>query len=134
MQKFLEKYYSPDEPIILACSAGPDSMFLLYKFLKTNFKKNLVVCYFNHKTRIETEDEEKFLEEFCEKENIAFETANCDFKKIQKLYPSKSFEELAREKRYQFFQAIAQIYKTNKIITAHHLDDKIETFYFNLNR
>jgi tRNA(Ile)-lysidine synthase len=109
-------------------------MYLLHKILETNFKKNLVVCYFNHKTRIETEDEEKFLENFCKKENIAFETAFCDFEKIQKLYPSKSFEELAREKRYQFFQAIAQIYKANKIITAHHLDDKIETFYFNLNR
>jgi tRNA(Ile)-lysidine synthase len=109
-------------------------MYLLYKILKTSFKKNLIVCYFNHKTRPETEDEEKFLENFCKKENIAFETAFCDFEKIQKLYPSKSFEELAREKRYQFFQAIAQIYKAQKIITAHHLDDKIETFYFNLNR
>jgi len=134
IQNFLEKYYSKDEPIILACSAGPDSMFLLYKILETGYKNNLVVCYFNHKTRIETEDEENFLEELCKKENIAFETASCDFAKIQKLYPSKSFEELAREKRYQFFDAICNIYKTNKVLTAHHLDDKIETFFFNLVR
>ncbi len=134
MQKTLEKYYTPEEPVILACSAWPDSMYLLHKILETDFKKNLIVCYFNHKTRIETEDEEQYLEKFCKKEDITFETASCDFEKIQKLYPSKSFEELAREKRYQFFQAIAQIYKGQKIITAHHLDDKIETFYFNLNR
>jgi tRNA(Ile)-lysidine synthase TilS/MesJ len=41
---------------------------------------------------------------------------------------------LAREKRYQFFDAILNIYKINKVILAHHLDDKIETFFFNLVR
>jgi tRNA(Ile)-lysidine synthase len=134
IKNFIEKYYKKDEPIILACSAGPDSMFLLYQILKTKYKKNLIVCYFNHKTRPETEDEEQFLENLCKKEKITFETAFCDFEKIKKLYPSKSFEELAREKRYQFFDAICNIYKTNKVITAHHLDDKIETFMFNLLR
>lgn len=134
MQDFIEKYYTNNEPIILACSAGPDSMYLLYNLLKTDYKKNIVVCYFNHKTRPETEIEEKFLEELSKKENVSFETASCDFEKIKKLYPSKSFEELAREKRYQFFDAICNIYKSKKVITAHHLDDKIETFYFNLNR
>ncbi len=134
IETFLQKYYSKNEAIIIWCSAWPDSMFLLYKILETTYKKNLVVCYFNHKTRAETEDEELFLEKLCKKENIAFETASCDFEKIKKLYPSKSFEELAREKRYQFFDAILWIYKTNKIILAHHLDDKIETFFFNLAR
>jgi len=134
IEQFLTKYYKENEPVIIWCSAGPDSMFLLYKILETKYKKNLVVCYFNHKTRPETDIEEKFLEELCKKENIAFETASTDFEKLKQLYPSKSFEELAREKRYQFFDAILWIYKSNKIILAHHLDDKIETFFFNLAR
>ncbi|MDQ7009647.1 MAG: tRNA lysidine(34) synthetase TilS [Candidatus Gracilibacteria bacterium] len=134
MQSFLEKYYKDDEPVILACSAGPDSMYLLYKILQTTFKKNLVVCYFNHKTRSETDIEEKFLEDLGKKENFAVEVASCDFEKIKKLYPQKGFEELAREKRYQFFDAILNIYKSDKVILAHHLDDKIETFFFNLVR
>lgn len=62
------------------------------------------------------------------------EVAECDFEKIQKLYPSKSFEELAREKRYQFFEAVCHIYTSSYILTAHHLDDKIETFFFHLVR
>ena len=134
IQIFLEKYYKIDEPVILACSAWPDSMFLLYKILETSFRKNLVVCYFNHKTRPETDIEEKFLEELWKKEGFLVESASCDFEKIKKLYPQKWFEELAREKRYQFFNAILQIYKTDKVILAHHLDDKIETFFFNLAR
>lgn len=134
IKKFLEKYYLKDEPIILACSTWPDSMFLLYKILETDYKNNLVVCYFNHKTRPETQDEEKFIENLAKEKWFKIEIASCDFEKIKKLYPSKSFEELAREKRYQFFNAILNIYNSDKIITAHHLDDKIETFFFNLVR
>ncbi|MBT3729087.1 hypothetical protein HOF65_06095 [bacterium] len=53
---------------------------------------------------------------------------------MQKLYPSKSFEELAREKRYAFLNAVMNIHNAKYIITAHHLDDKLETFIFNLSR
>lgn len=131
---FLEKYYWSNDPIILACSAGPDSMFLLYHILESSYAKNLVVCYFNHKTRWETDDEEKFLEDLSLEKWFQFEVASCDFEKIQSLYPAKSFEELAREKRYQFFDAIMNIYGAKYVLTGHHLDDKIETFMFHMLR
>ncbi len=51
-----------------------------------------------------------------------------------KLYPSKWFEELAREKRYQFFEALQHIHQATYLITAHHLDDRIETMLFNMIR
>lgn len=89
IQTFLEKYYSPDEKVILACSTGADSMFLLYQILQTSFKKNLVACYFNHKTRAQCDEEELFLQELGEKEGFLVEVAECDFEKIQKLYPGK---------------------------------------------
>jgi hypothetical protein len=38
-------------------------MFLLYKILETKYAKNIIACYFNHKTRLETDLEERFLEE-----------------------------------------------------------------------
>ncbi len=134
IEKFLSKYFSENDPIILACSTGPDSMYLLYKILETKYAKNLVACYFNHKTRPETDDEEAFLEGLWKEKWFKVEIASCDFEKIKTLYPSKSFEELAREKRYAFFDAILNIYKSKYVITAHHLDDKIETFIFNLAR
>jgi tRNA(Ile)-lysidine synthase len=109
-------------------------MFLLYKILETKYKKNLVVCHFNHNTRPETQEEEDFLIVLSKKYDFKIEIASANFENLKKLYPSKSFEELAREKRYQFFDAVLNIYKSNKIILAHHLDDKIETFFFNLIR
>ena len=135
LENFLQKYYQKDEPIILACSTGPDSMFLLYELLKTSFKNNIIACYFNHKLRIEADEEEIFLENLWKKLWFKVEIASADIKKIRdSLYPSISLEELAREKRYMFFSAICEIYNTKKLMTAHHLDDKIETFFFNLAR
>lgn len=134
IQAFLEKYYSPGEKIILACSTGADSMFLLYEILKTSYKDNLVACYFNHNTREQCQLEEEFLLELWEKEGFQVEVAECDFEKIQKLYPSKSFEELAREKRYQFFDAVCHLHESKQVLLAHHLDDRIETYMFNMLR
>ncbi|MFA5916778.1 MAG: tRNA lysidine(34) synthetase TilS [Candidatus Gracilibacteria bacterium] len=134
LQSFLEKYYSPDDKIILACSTGPDSMYLLYEILKTTYKDNLVACYFNHKLRIEADEEEIFLEKLGKKLGFQVEIGSADIKAIHKKVSSKSIEEIAREKRYQFLNAILNIHNSKYILTAHHLDDKIETFFFNLAR
>ncbi len=135
INNFLEKYYSENEPIILACSTWPDSMFILYEILKTKYAKNLVACYFNHKLRTESDLEEDFIEELWKKYNFKVEIAESKIKEIRdSFYPSLGLEEVAREKRYAFLNAILNIYNTEKIITWHHLDDKIETFFFNLAR
>lgn len=134
LEKFLQKYYTKDQKIILACSTWPDSMFLLYKILQTSFKNNLVACYFNHKIRPEADYEEIFLENLWKKLWFQVEIWEANIKKIQTLYPSISLEELARKKRYDFLWVIRDIYKSPFVLTAHHLDDKIETFLFNLTR
>ncbi len=135
INSFLTKHYKKDEKIILACSTWPDSMFLLYKILETKYKNNLVVCYFNHKLRKEADQEEKWIENLAKEKWFTIEIADCEIKKIRdQFYPSKWLEEVAREKRYAFLNAILNIYEADKIITGHHLDDKIETFFFNLVR
>lgn len=131
---FLEKHLTLDEPFILACSTGADSMFLLYKILETPYRKNLVAAYFNHNTRTQCKQEEDFLLELGKKEGFQVEIWECDFEKIKSLYPSKSFEELAREKRYQFLDALCHIHSAKKVFLAHHLDDRIETMLFNMLR
>lgn len=134
IEQFLKKYFKEDEKIILACSTWPDSMFLLYEILKTSYKNNLVACYFNHKLRPEADIEEKFLEDLWKKLWFQVEIWSANIKEIQKLYPSIWIEELARTKRYEFLWVIRDILKAPYVITAHHLDDKIETFFLNLAR
>ena len=135
MEKFLEKYFKKDEKVIVWCSAWPDSMFLVYKILETKFAKNLVICYFNHNLREEALEEEKFLEDLAKEKWFQIEIWDAKIKELkEKFYKSISLEELARQKRYEFFNAILNIYNSDKILLAHHLDDKIETFFFNLVR
>jgi len=43
-------------------------------------------------------------------------------------------EEAARERRYEFLKSIREKYKARFILTAHHLDDSIETVVFNFIR
>lgn len=135
IEEFLEKNYNNDEKIILACSTWPDSMFLLYKILETKYKDNLIVCYFNHKLRNESDEEEKWIEDLWKTLWFKVEIGDCEIEKIRdQFYPSKWLEEVARDKRYAFLNAILNIHEASKIITGHHLDDKIETFFFNLVR
>ena len=135
MEKFLEKYFKKDEKVIVWCSAWPDSMFLVYKILETKFAKNLVICYFNHNLREEAFEEERFLEDLAKEKWFQIEIWDAKIKELkEKFYKSISLEELARQKRYEFFNAILNIYNSDKILLAHHLDDKIETFFFNLVR
>lgn len=135
LEEFLSKYYKKDEPIILACSTWADSMFLLYKILETSYRDNLVASYFNHKLRKQSDQEETWIEKMWKEKWFKVELAQANIKEIRdKFYPSKWIEEIAREKRYAFLNTLLNIYKTDKIITAHHLDDKIETFFFNLAR
>ena len=94
LQTFLDENYSKDEHIILACSTGPDSMFLLYELLKTSYKNKIVACYFNHKLRNQADLEEEFLLDLWEKLGFKVEVASADIKKIRdSLYPSISLEE-----------------------------------------
>jgi len=52
MKSFLEKHHiTPETRIIIACSGGADSMFLLSEILKIHPKENAVVAHFNHNLR-----------------------------------------------------------------------------------
>lgn len=135
LEKILDKYYWPNDPVIIGCSTWPDSMYLLHKILETKYAKNLVACYFNHQLRPESDQEELFIEKLWKEKWFKVEIASADIRKIRdNFHPSKWIEEVAREKRYAFFNAICNVYEMNKVLTAHHLDDKIETFFFNLAR
>ena len=134
ISSFLDKYIAKDEKVLVACSAWPDSMFLLYHLMESDYRDNIVVCYFNHETRPECEEEQDFLIELWQNKGFKVECSHYNFDNIQDNAPSKCFEELAREKRYTFFRDMKKKYSAQFIITGHHLDDRIETFFFNMVR
>ena len=118
---------SEKEPIVVGCSSGPDSMALLH-YLNNNIKNKIICCHINHNVRKESKEEQKYLKEYCMKQNIIFETTT-----INK-YKENNFENEARKKRYAFYEKILKKYHSKYLFLAHHGDDLIETILMKISR
>ena len=116
-----------DKYVIIGVSAGPDSMALLH-ILENNLNCKLVCAHINHNVRIQSDEEEKYLKEYCQKKNIIFEST-----KIES-YNEKNFENEARTKRYAFYEKILTKYNSHNLFLAHHGDDLIETVIMKIIR
>lgn len=108
----------PRQPYILACSGGPDSMAAL-AFLR-NGKHNFEVAYFHHGTS-HGDDALKFICLCCNNLNINLHVGHISREKENRESP----EEFFRKERYRFLSSFNKI-----VITAHHLDDCVETWLF----
>lgn len=101
---------------------------VLFDFCLKKFEKEeIVVCHFNHGTRASADLDEKFVKKICEEKNVKF------FSKKETLGENVS-EDFARKKRYEFLEKVAEENGAEKIFTAHHLDDLIESVAINFLR
>ena len=116
-----------NNPIVIGCSAGPDSMALLH-YLHTHYKNKIIVAHINHNIRKQSLIEENYLSTFCINNNITFETTTI------KEYKENNFENEARNKRYEFYEKILHKYNTKYLFLAHHGDDLIETILMKITR
>ena len=119
-----------NDVIVVGNSGGPDSMALTYVLLKLRKKIGFkIICaHINHNVRIESKDEAKFLENYCQKNGIFFEHM------IIEKYGDDNFHNEARTIRYNFFEKIVKKYNANYLMTAHHADDLMETVLMRLVR
>ena len=116
-----------DKHIIIGVSSGPDSMALLH-MLKNNLHCNIVCAHINHNVRKESNEEEQFLKEYCNQNNIIFESLKIDS------YHENNFENEARKKRYTFYESLLKKYNSHNLFLAHHGDDLIETVIMKIIR
>ena len=120
------------EKVIVTCSGGADSIFLLHILNKLGF--DCVVAHCNFHLRSEESDrDENFVREFCERENLPLLVEHFDTKQYaadNKL----SIEMAARELRYAWFENLRVQYDAQAIAVAHHSDDSIETILLNMLR
>ncbi|MGE8434709.1 tRNA lysidine(34) synthetase TilS [Chryseobacterium joostei] len=122
---------------LLAVSGGADSMVLASLFQdlmnKTQGKEHsFQIAHINYKLRGKDSDlDQKVVQDFCEKNHIKFHLYEVS-EKDQK--PENSIQLWARELRYAFFKEIQQKEKLEFLVTAHHLNDQLETFIINLSK
>jgi len=130
--KNVTKNVAPGSTLIVGVSGGPDSMYLLHRCmeLSENMRLKLIVAHVNHGLRDKESDvDEKFVKEVCEKNGLKFKNLRINLKKSR-----ANVEEAGRDARYNFFETLRKQHKATWILTAHHLNDNIETMLFNLIR
>lgn len=113
------------EKNLLAFSAGTDStaLFFILKALHVEFDIALV----NYKTRPQSDKEEEYAKELAKKYNLRVYTSTCKL-------DSSNFEKSAREARYAFFEETIEKHSYTNLLTAHHLNDRLEWFLMQLSR
>ncbi len=110
--------------IILSVSGGVDSTVLLYLLKELN--ADLVIVHFNHQQRPESALEAEYVKTLSEKFGFPFEYFELDIK--------ENFHNEAHNQRRFHLINVAKKYETDVIITAHHLDDLLETILMRLSR
>ena len=118
--------------LLIACSGGLDSVVLARLMKELNYNISLAHCNFSLRG-LESNEDESFVEKLADKLSIPvfikkFET---------KMYASEnkvSTQVAARDLRYQWFNELQKEKSFDYILTGHHLDDDLETFFINLSR
>ena len=118
--------------LLIAISGGVDSVVLTQLFHSLNYTISLAHCNFNLRD-LESNKDEKFVKNLGKQLNRETFTTSFNTNKYASLNKT-STQIAARELRYNWFQKLAEENKFDYILTAHHVDDNLETFLINLSR
>lgn len=127
------------DKLVLGVSGGPDSMCMLNVLLEikkdesNSLNFEITVAHINHMIRQEAEDDAKYVEEYCKKNDIEFHKKSIDVKEMAN-NKKMGLEEAGREARYTFFDEVLKKVGANKIAIAHNKNDNAETVLMNLFR
>ncbi len=110
---------------LLAFSAGVDSTALFFILQKLDIEFDIAIV--DYGIRDESKDEVLYAKELANRFNKKIFIKNAP--KFD-----NNFEANAREFRYDFFENIIRSHNYHNLITAHHLNDKLEWFLMRLSK
>ncbi len=136
-QRFSDKFISAlsnlsaeekQSKLLVAVSGGGDSMAMLHALHHSNM--NVVVAHVNYKQRgDESNADEQLVRTFCDEHKIDLHICEWPYGR-----DVSSFQEKARDFRYTFFNELMQSETCSLLLTAHHQNDRIEGFVYNMAR
>jgi tRNA(Ile)-lysidine synthase len=124
--------YLKSSKLLIAISGGIDSVVLTHLCHKMGLNIALAHCNFNLRGK-ESDADEDFVLQLAE---------DLELEVFIESFETKSFAEdknlsvqmAARELRYHWFSELSEQLNFDYILTAHHADDNLETFFINLSR
>lgn len=126
------KLFGPDNRLLIALSGGADSVVLLDLLAKKGYEGIVAHCNF-HLRGSESDADQAFACEYARQKGYKFYKKEFDTQAYA-LRNKLSIEMAARELRYAWFNQLTAEHALDYIITGHHLDDQVETFFINLVR
>lgn len=121
-----------DALYLVALSGGADSVALLLCLKELGYRIEAVHCNF-HLRGEESQRDEQFCEELCQRENIPLHKAHFDTQAYADLH-KVSIEMAARELRYRYFFQLKEALSADGVCVGHHKEDSVETILINLVR
>lgn len=116
------------EKVLAAVSGGKDSMVMLHLLVKAGFEVG--VSHINYQLRGSDSDADAALvKTTCEELNVPFHIHKATIEKGK-----TNIQEAARTIRYAFFKKLCSEFGYEKIATAHHANDALETLFIQLMR
>ena len=138
MQKKFDKYirennlFTKKDKVLLAFSGGVDSVALCVLLKQGGYDFGLAHCNFQLRGK-ESDADAAFAEKVADFLEVPLHLKNFTTKKIA-AERKESIQIAARHLRYTWFRELSQDEDYACIATAHHLNDSIETVFFNFSR
>ncbi|MDN4495367.1 tRNA lysidine(34) synthetase TilS [Ureibacillus aquaedulcis] len=138
VQKFISEQHLVEkgDRLLIACSGGMDSMGLVHFFKKFQhiFEINLFVAHVDHMLRGETSlEDRRFVEQFCHHNNIPVFSTSIPIPQLL-LEEGGNSQAICRRERYTYFDELMKKNSIDKLVTAHHADDQLESILMALTK
>ena len=121
-----------DKKLLLAVSGGIDSVVLAHLFQQLEYDISIAHCNFNLRGE-ESDGDEQFIRDYAAVNNIEIFVTNFNTKRFAE-DAKLSIQIAARQLRYSWFTELLHQNQLDYLLTAHHLDDSVETFLINFTR
>ncbi len=121
-----------DEKILIAVSAGVDSMVLAELFRRGGW--DIAIAHCNFQMRGDDSDgDEIFVRQYTERHDLPFHSRTFELSSYAR-ENRLGIQEAARILRYSWFSEVMEEHGYQHLATAHHQDDQIETVLMNISR
>ncbi len=131
IRQFFKRHHLPliGKKLLIAVSAGPDSMALLDMASRLHGVE-VCVAHVDHQLREDSDHETILLKRYCQQRRLPLYVRKWPISE----HPETGIEAAARQVRYDFFRKVAGKQGCDYLLTAHHGDDLAENLLLKLLR